>query len=157
MSSTNKRVKLTRIGNEMDVEHPNIPIGNVIVGLCGVIEVGLPFYLVKDDGTYRRTSRVMEIIDETTFKTNNSTYKIEELPEEKGLQYYSESYVPEYLFPVEITEENEAQIEEDLLFKLRESAFHMSDEEVRGMLDEFFMFHPEALVFRRRSFYYERV
>lgn len=57
-------------------------------------------------------------------------------------------------FPVEITEENESEIEDKIVFDLREHSFHMSDEECKEMVDEFLTIYPELLLFRRRSFYY---
>lgn len=70
------------------------------------------------------------------------------------MKYFSENYQKRDFFPVEITEENEKDIQEEIVFALREHSFHMSDEECREMVDEFLELQPELLLFRRRIFYY---
>ena len=75
-----KKVKLTKIEELSNAEVPNnIPINAERIGMMkDPPEVGRCFYIHSSISSYFRTSTVTEIIDETTFKTRNSIYKIEE-------------------------------------------------------------------------------
>ena len=73
------RVVLTKISDDkFDGNHPNgIIEGYTRVGkLINDVIIG-DQVLVVNNTHYLRTSEVTEIIDDITFKTENSTYKIE--------------------------------------------------------------------------------
>ena len=77
------RVVLTKISDDkFDGNHPNgIIEGYTRVGkLINDVIIG-DQVLVVNNTHYLRTSEVTEIIDDITFKTENSTYKIEVLYE----------------------------------------------------------------------------
>ena len=77
------RVVLTKISDDkFDGNHPNgIIEGYTRVGkLINDVIIGDQI-LVVNSTRYLRTSEVTEIIDDITFKTENSTYKIEVLYE----------------------------------------------------------------------------
>ena len=81
------RIKLTKIKELEDALHPN----NIIEGSEREGEfseapiVGKCFWMLceKDVDSWFRTSGVVEIIDENTFRTLNSIYRYEPI-EEKG-------------------------------------------------------------------------
>lgn len=70
-----KLIKLTKLkDNTFNNNHPNqINEGFTITGIADKVKVGERFYVGKDFST----SRVKKIIDENTFETMYSTYKIE--------------------------------------------------------------------------------
>lgn len=77
------RVVLTKISDDkFDGNHPNgIKANYIKVGkLINDVIIG-DQVLVVNSTRYLRTSEVTEIIDDITFKTENSTYKIEVLYE----------------------------------------------------------------------------
>lgn len=75
------RIIITKVSDDVfDGNHPNgINEGYEKNGIMGELKVGMPFTVspIKlSDYTHFYTSIVTEIIDENTFKTMNSTYKI---------------------------------------------------------------------------------
>ena len=87
-----KRIGLTKISELSDAEVPNnIPVGDYREGtMRAEPKVGECFWLnsvtrkndrelFEKDGHYFRTSPVIEVMDEHTFKTVNSVYKITEI------------------------------------------------------------------------------
>ena len=79
MGYKGKKVRLVKLTDDKyNGEHPNgIYEGQERVNYAqNELEVGGKFYI--DDGiNWFMTSRVTEIVDEKTFKTENSTYSIE--------------------------------------------------------------------------------
>lgn len=72
-----QKIKLTKLKDCEDPLYANhIPSGHEKIGqMCKEPVVGECFWV----GESYRTSTVQEIIDENTFKTHNSIYKIEKL------------------------------------------------------------------------------
>ncbi len=74
------KVRITKLNHLMDIEHPNgIDSGYTVekeVDKLPLIVVGKPVYLIDDTSRFH-TSTVKEIIDNETFKTRNSIYKME--------------------------------------------------------------------------------
>ena len=88
MEIIGKKVKVTKLKNELEGEHPNgvnegyektgIALNELIVGEC--------FYVQKGMRGYFRSSIVTKINDDGTFNTQNSIYKLEMLEEENGTE-----------------------------------------------------------------------
>jgi len=72
-----KKIKLIKLKSLLDTPHPNnIEEGYKKIGYTNSIpKVGEVFYINTDKG-YFRTSTVVEVINETTFRTLNSIYQI---------------------------------------------------------------------------------
>lgn len=92
-----KQIKLTKLRESPDPTHPNnIPEGDWRIGTADYMpKVGTGFLLnfvtIKNGmkvqtGSFFYTSNVVEIIDDTTFRTLNSIYKIEILKDNVELQ-----------------------------------------------------------------------
>lgn len=84
-----KLVKLTKVSaiNYTEGNHPNgINEGYETEGRLMILEVGVSAQIVENDrGLYPSifiTSVVEEIIDDNTFRTKNSIYKLKEIPED---------------------------------------------------------------------------
>lgn len=84
-----KLVKLTKVSaiNYVEGNHPNgVNEGYETEGRLMLLEVGVSAQIVEHDrGLYPSmfvTSVVEEIIDDNTFRTKNSIYKLEEIPED---------------------------------------------------------------------------
>lgn len=73
------KAKLKKLSESLDPLHPgNIEVGREFEGEFFVPPaVGECFYLYGDKGV--RTSVVQKVLDETTFETYNSIYKLEVL------------------------------------------------------------------------------
>ena len=92
-----KQIKLTKLRESTNPLHPNnIPEGENRIGTADYMpKVGSGFLLnfvtskngIKvQAGSFFYTSNVVEIIDDTTFRTLNSIYKIEILKDNVKLQ-----------------------------------------------------------------------
>ena len=80
------KIKLTKLSDDkFDGKHPNfINEGFVISGsLINDLTIGEPLFMDCDENEYHfnwfHTSVVEKIINENTFKTKNSTYRIEKI------------------------------------------------------------------------------
>lgn len=78
-SFTSKRIKIVKLSNDTEVPHRNgIESGYEFEGFpVSPLKVGLSFMVNNETGRFFSTSSVTEILSPDTFKTRNSTYRIE--------------------------------------------------------------------------------